>query len=204
MRPLHELNSQHRHPSKSAQSMLLQQAATGGSVHAMLEMGINAVNASEYQQALIWFERAVPQSEAARVNVQRVRKYLDNEQSEKQRTMGGLAAQSAESLFTQARRHHRGDGVTVNYVEAIRLYRASEAAGNPDARKMLLLIFSRTSPDGNIDLTWMRQLAERDISSAVPKQADPAESSLMQREISPLIDLLPVHWRNRVANSYFK
>ncbi len=200
MRPLHEVNPSVANEAPAAPSPLLQQAADGGNVHAMLEVGIFWVQKKVYSNALVWFERASSDSMAALANVQWVRKHLAQEQSARQTPSSNTLGQSSDALFSRARKYHRGEGTQVNYTEAVRLYREAEAAGSIKARKMLSLIFSRISPDGTMDLAWMRQLAEMDVAAIVPKQEESTESTLMQREPSPLMDLMPLKWRRWVRN----
>ncbi len=199
MRPLHEVNPSVANEAPATPSPLLQQAADGGNIHAMLEVGIFWVQKKVYRNALVWFERASPDSMAAQSNAQWVRKHLAQEQSARQTPSSNTLGQSADALFSRARQYHRGEGAPVNYTEAVRLYRRAEAAGSIKARKMLSLIFSRVSPDGTMDLSWMRQLAEMDVTAMVPKQEESTESTLMQREPSPLTDLMPLNWRRRVS-----
>jgi hypothetical protein len=45
----------------------------------------------------------------------------------------------------------------------------------------------------------MRQLADMDIAAVVPKQLEVTEVTSLQREITPLLDLLPLTWRERMT-----
>jgi TPR repeat protein len=105
----------------------------------------------------------------------------------------------AEALLAAARRSHRGEGVPANYVEAIRLYQLAKLRGSIEAQKMLALIYSRPTATGELDVAWMQQLAYLDLSGDTPRPASPAASRSLQREPSPLVDLLPPVWRERIA-----
>jgi TPR repeat protein len=85
--------------------------------------------------------------------------------------------------------------VALNYAEAIRLYRQADAQGSGHAKRMLSLIYSRTTPEGGLDAVWMRQLADLDVNAPVPKQDVALGASALRREPTPLIDLLPTKWR---------
>jgi len=63
-----------------------------------------------------------------------------------------------------------------------------------EARRMLSLIYSRTTPEGGLDPVWMRQLSEMDVSSLVPKQDVALGLSALRKEPTPLVDLLPRKW----------
>jgi hypothetical protein len=64
---------------------------------------------------------------------------------------------------------------------------------------MLALIYSRPTATGELDLAWMQQLAYLDLLGDTPRPASPAASRSLQREPSPLVDLLPPVWRERIA-----
>ena len=116
--------------------------------------------------------------------------------------------QSGADNFEQAQRYHKGLGVPSNYTEAIRLYQLAQNQGNVQARKMLELIFSRPTADGQINLVWMQQLAAIDLSSGVPSPGNSGNSDnntnasnisnarqKLKREPTPLFDLVPEPWR---------
>ncbi len=65
----------------------------------------------------------------------------------------------ADAQYELAVRFHRGEGIPVNYGDAIRYYERSAAAGNPAAKRMLLLITSRPSATGTLNVAWMQELA---------------------------------------------
>jgi TPR repeat protein len=104
---------------------------------------------------------------------------------------------NAEALFKEARRYHRGEGIPVNYNEAIRLYRMAQAEGSVQAQRMLNLIYARTSPDGQLDMGWMRQLSDADVSGPTPQMGHSSGPKLLRREPTPLYDLLPKLWKTK-------
>src|SRR5690606_33976280 len=108
---------------------------------------------------------------------------------------------TAAQLLAQARKFHRGTGVPVNYVEAVRLYRQAEAKGSVEARRMLSLIFSRPAPlsMGGINVGWMQQLAYADPMTTIPTVGVPSTVDLLYREPTPLYDLLPDFWRQQIT-----
>lgn len=178
----------------SPDSALLRQAAQGGDIHAMIELGLQSVAAQRLAEALGHFEDAAPRSAVAANNAALVRERL-----QAQRDATGAEPMDAEALLTAARRSHRGEGAPANYVEAIRLYQLAKLRGSVEAQKMLALIYSRPTATGALDVAWMQQLANLDVSGATPRPASAATSRSLQREPSPLVDLLPPVWRERMA-----
>lgn len=124
---------------------------------------------------------------------------LVRERLQAQRDAARAEPMGAEALLAAARRSHRGEGVPANYVEAIRLYQLAKLRGSVEAQKMLALIYSRPSTTGELDVAWMQQLAYLDLSGDTPRPASPTASRSLQREPSPLVDLLPTAWRERIA-----
>ena len=66
---------------------------------------------------------------------------------------------------------------------------------------MLELIFSRPGPDGQIDLAWMQQLAQVDLSNAVPKVESNIIKQNLKREPTPLFELVRQPWRKYTVSS---
>ena len=172
---------------------LLTRAANAGDPHARIEMAMGLAAARQWAAALALLELAAPRSAAAAANVTVVRDILAREQSP-----NAGSAQQARQLLLEARRQHRGEGVTANYSEALRLYRQAEAAGSDEAGRMLALISSRPAPDGGVNIEWMRQLAYVDLSQVIPALGNAAAGYRLQREPSPLFDWMPESWRSRI------
>jgi len=177
---------------------LLVSAAKGGDVNAQIELGLESAALNRYDKALQYFEAAAPRSWVAADNVAIVKEHLIIKSVQ---SGGEIKSQAplhnAEALFKEARRYHRGEGIPVNYNEAIRFYRMAQTAGSAQAQRMLNLIYARTSPDGQLDMGWMRQLSDADVSGATPKMGHSAGPKLLQREPTPLYDLLPNLWKNK-------
>ena len=111
--------------------------------------------------------------------------------------LASLAFLSAEDLLASAQRFHRGQGRPANYAEAIRLYLLAESKGSVEAIRMLALIFSRPSPTGELDVQWMQELSHLNLSKLAPTLTTITGARMLQREPSPLFDLLPEVWRKR-------
>lgn len=106
------------------------------------------------------------------------------------------ARYSPADWFAQAQRYHQGDGVPANYTEAVRLYQIAASGGDPQARKMLELIFSRPLQGGAIDIAWMQQLANIPIGNSItPSSVRSLAPHGWQRDPSPLYALVPSQWR---------
>ena len=181
-------------PMPAPASALLKLAARGGDVHAMIELGLESVAAQRLTEALGHFEDAAPRSAVAANNALLVRERL-----QAQRDTAQGEPMNADALLAAARRSHRGEGVPANYAEAIRLYQLAKLRGSVEAQKMLALIYARPDANGQLDVAWMQQLAYLDVSGPSPRPAEPAPSRSLQREPSPLIDLLPQVWRERMG-----
>lgn len=174
-------------------SQLLQQAAQAGNASAINELGLLNVTASRYEQALAQFDAAAKRSPAATSNANLLRVRMQQHQKPGERNGG----RNPEEWYEQARRYHRGDGIPSNYTEAIRLYQMAAAAGNPAARRMLELIYSRPAPGGSVNIAWMRQLANMDVTAegAILNFYTPPTPLLFVRDITPLYEFIPQEWR---------
>ena len=172
---------------------LLSQAARGGNIHALIELGLNAVARQRPDQALKYFRQAAGNSAIAAANAAIVE---DNVQPRKDTRSD--ASKVAAELLRQAQRFHRGEGVSVNYAEAIRFYRLAEAKGSIEAGRMLALIYSRPLRNGNVDVAWIGQLSELDLTRSTPGLRTTTPPRQLQRERTALIDLLPEKWRARI------
>ena len=179
---------------------LLLSAAKGGDVNAQIELGLESAALNRLDKALQYFEAAAPRSGVAAQNVDIVKEHMTLQRAKsgaeiKPPAPGHNKADNAAALFKEARRYHRGEGIPVNYNEAIRLYRMAQAEGSVQAQRMLNLIYARTSPDGQLDLGWMRQLSDADVSGPTPHMGQSSGPKLLRREPTPLYDLLPKLWK---------
>lgn len=181
------------HQGQRNPAALLQVAAAAGDSQALLELGIQAASRNEQAQATALFRRAGSQSQSAVHNLSVLgapaisprRPYPD-------------ARSPAENIYRAARKNHRGDGVPANFSEAIRLYRLAASKGNREARRMLELIYSHPSPSGGVDIAWMLQLAGVDPSPIAAGVEVRPTAPQLQRDPTPLFDLLPHQWQKRV------
>lgn len=171
---------------------LLLRSAKANDVNALIEQGFDYVSRERFADAEKMFRAAAPRSTAAAANVELL--------SNRKLTTSPTPPQdrNADDWYLSARRFHRGEGVPANYTEAIRQYQIAAAAGSAPARRMLQLIYSRPAPDGNVDVMWMQQLSNMDVSGpgAVLLQL-PVTPALLQREPTPLYDMVPPQWRAR-------
>lgn len=181
---------------------MLTSAAQQGDTNAKIELGLDSVLLEDLPAALAFFRSAAGRSAAASVNADVIAQRIKDAKRTPPpvsagRTGNGIAvkSQSATDNLAQAQRYHRGQGVPANYTEAIRLYQLAQNQGDAVAKKMLELIFSRPAPDGNIDLAWMQQLAQVDVSSPSPTIDQGSTKQQLKREPTPLFDLVPVKWR---------
>jgi uncharacterized protein len=183
---------------------LLTSAARQGDTNAKIELGLDSVYSADLAQALAYFKSAAPRSTAATINAAVMAERLKNSRlSPPPKTAGSavtVPSQSALDNLAQAQRYHRGQGVPSNYTEAIRLYQLAKNQGNTTASKMLELIFSRPAADGQIDLAWMQQLAQVDLSTAAPTIDKNNVKKNLKREPTPLFELVPQQWRKYAAS----
>lgn len=173
---------------------LLETAAAAGDSQARIELGLEAVVNGDLATARKYFEAAAPRSRAAAANLQ----LLDTQLGKAPRQPAAPAS-DAQQLFDRAQQLHRGAGVPVNYIEALRFYQAAANKGSAPAKRMLGLITSRLQPDGSVNLAWMAQLAWLDTSNILPKLDTRSLSTLMYRDPTPLFDLLPDKWQRALT-----
>ena len=177
--------------STAPDRQLLVSAATAGDPQARIELAFESIAANRDAEALAYFQAASARSAVAAANAALL--------TERMRPSTGPArpVSASSDLLAEAQKNHRGDGMTANFVEAIRLYQFAQSKGSVEAKKMLELIFSRPGADGQIDIAWMQQLAYANLSQAVASLDPTAARQTLRREPSPLFDLLPPFWRNQ-------
>jgi TPR repeat protein len=219
LRPLTPQATEGLRALSAAERDLLENSVLGGNMHAMIELGILYAQSNDLDRALQLFDQASGQSSVASLNAAWIRQRIADGQMANtlpgvSRTVPFASAtdnapglpldpgnpvnatpEQAQMTYITARRFHRGDGVTVNYAEAIRLYTRAAEQGSVIAKRMLALIYARTTPEGGLDTVWMRQLGDLDVNAPVPKQDAMPAASALRREPTPLIDLLPNKWR---------
>lgn len=184
-----------RQAAPVADLSLLQRSAAAGDAQALVELGMLAMAQKNLNQAEEYFRRAAPQSPAAKANLQELISRSETQALSPKHAESPNA--SANEALAMARKYHRGEGVPANFAEAIRFYRLAEARGSVDARRMLALIYSRPQPDGSLNLGWMQQLAHVDPHTPIPS-VEPQGGQMLQRDPTPLYDLLPTFWRRQM------
>ena len=170
---------------------LLVNAARAGSAAALTELGLENTAAGRLPQALEQFRSAATHSPAAAANAQLLAVRMQAAEAQPPRS------HTPQEWFEDARRYHRGDGVPANYAEAIRLYQVAASAGSKPAQRMLQMIYSRPASTGTVDIAWMQQLANIDVSQegAVLTILPAPSPRLFVRDPTPLYALLPPQWR---------
>jgi TPR repeat protein len=149
---------------------LLERGAALDDGHALNLLGVQREIDNDRQTAEVLYRRAAAVgNRAGRVNLQRLDRYFSRHQ--RRESLASLRAHAAArepaAQFALARRYHRGDGVAIDYVAAIRLYRLAAEAKLSPAVEMLNLILSRADPrqPGGIDPAWMQRLAYHELAT---------------------------------------
>jgi TPR repeat protein len=190
-----------RPQSAQRAGVLRESAARRGDAVAENAMGVHYQLQGDRTTAELWYQRAV---EHGSRNAGQNLANLARSDAAKERIAAATRAADggdADALFALAQRYHRGDGVAIDYGQALRLYRAAAAKGNEPARQMLGLIQSRTGTDGQVDPAWMQQLASATVGAvgrkvedtsgdsavALPKNDDPLSglAALPAADVSP-------------------
>ena len=182
---------------------LLVEAANAGDIHAHIELGIESAAKNQWDEALQHFVVAEQNSSIVSNNASLIRAEIEQAKSLTTLQKSSLNnAELAESSWRQARRYHRGEGIPINYVEAIRLYRKAADLGHLQAKKMLDLIFSQSAETGAINIFWMQRLSRVDVSGLSPQLPIVDGPVLLAREETGLTDFIPRVWikGNRVIN----
>jgi TPR repeat protein len=149
---------------------LLERGAGLDDGHALNLAGVYREVDGDRQGAEALYRRAVAAgNRAARVNLQRLDRYFSrHERKESLESLRArVTAREPSAQFALAQRYHRGDGLAVDYVAAIRFYRLAAEAKYPPAVEMLNLILSRADPrqPGGIDPAWMQRLAYHELAT---------------------------------------
>ena len=173
-------------------SALLLRAAKAGDTHAENELGIVRAEQGQWAEARRLFTLAARESPAAQQNLQWVSRHMPGSAT----AVTTSNSRNGQDLFLRARQFHRGDGVPVNYAQALTLYRQAASMGSAPAQKMLALIYTRPTPTGDINIVWMQQLANVDVTQEVgASMLEPAPSPSLVQDPTPLFDYLPARWR---------
>jgi len=174
---------------------LLLEAANAGDIHAHIELGIESAAKNQLNEALQHFVFAEENSSIVSSNASHIKSEIDQAKSLiKLQKSSVNNAEWAESSWRQARRYHRGEGIPINYLEAIRLYRKAADLGHLQAKKMLDLIFSQSAETGAINIFWMQRLSRVDVSGFAPQLPSVDGPVLLAREETGLTDFIPQIW----------
>jgi len=174
---------------------LLAEAANAGDIHAHIELGIDSAAKNQLEEALQHFVFAEQNSSIVSNNAIHMRAEIDESKSRSKLQKSNLNnGELAESSWQQARRYHRGEGIPINYVEAIRLYRKAADLSHLQAKKMLDLIFSQSAETGTINIFWMQRLSRIDVSGFAPQLPSVDGPVLLAREETALTDFIPPLW----------
>lgn len=184
-----------RSSDTASSRQLLRRAARSGDVQAEIELGLRAATSNNLPKASGYVRQDAPHAASAQADIRIVQQPDSTRQGRYPD-----ANSPAEDIYRAARANHRGDGRPRNFTEAIRLYRLASAKGNLPARRMLELIYSRPNSAGGVDIGWMSQLANVNLAPASPFiDGSPApDARRLQRDPTPLFDLLPPQWQKRV------
>lgn len=178
----------------SVQPQWLEQAAQRGDTQARIEMGLLQASLLQWREALQWFDLAAQASATARLNAQRVRQQLQHQQ-DALLLDSDMGQADPDVLYRQARRYHQGDGVPANYAQALMLYQRAAARSSGPAQRMLNLIYSRPSPQGGVDIGWMQQLAQADVTGPQVRWSAAPVSRGLARDPTALFDYVPDLWK---------
>lgn len=184
--------------TRLARRQLLLSAARLQDVQAQIELGFESVAAERTAEAQAYFQAASATSKVAADNAKLVMHRQSDQKALCQ--VGNADNLPASTLLTSAQALHRGDLCQVNYFEAVRLYNLAAAKGNLIAKRMLGLIYSRPGPAGGINITWMQQLANLNVSKLSPNLDRASLPPMLQREPTALSDLIPPYLRKLSEN----
>ena len=164
-----------------------ERAARAGDAVAQNAMGVHYQLQGDRTTAQMWYQRAADSGSAAAER--NLASLARSEQARGEQATPALAADDAGALFEQARRHHRGDGVPVDYGKALQLYRRVAANGSKPAQQMLGLIQSRSLAGGGFDPGWMRQLAFAAVDSSASTPVSSVAAAAQPQLDDPLSGL---------------
>jgi uncharacterized protein len=158
-------------PTRSA--ALLQAAARALDPVALNEQGLQQVTAGQKQVAASSFGQAAERGSAAAArNLELLAQTQPQQLQQPQATTrnsssaGNTANVAGQAAFELAQKYHAGQGVPINYIQAVQYYKQAADVGHLQAKRMFELIFSRRTAAGTLDDIWMRQLAPSQISGA--------------------------------------
>jgi uncharacterized protein len=180
---------QNKIPSSRAQIALTRAVALKDR-QALNEAGLQAIREKRLESAILNFEQALELgSTTARRNLVAAQRLIAQAQGTNM-AQGSSDQFDADVLFDKANDLHRVGTNLSDYANAVALYRQSAAKGDVRAVRMLGLIFSRPSPQGGIDMAWMKQIAQIEATPSLGVYTIAPNASFSAEE-SGVIDLLP-------------
>jgi uncharacterized protein len=177
----------------AVRKQLLLNAAKTKDTQALIELGFEAVASERLKDAQTYFLAAAPSSAIAASNASLVQRRQTDQKALCQ--VANTADLTDVALLSSAQALHRGDNCPVNYIEAIRLYNTAANKGNVNAKRMLSLIYSKPQANGNINIAWMQQLAQINVTNMSTNLEGGSLVPMLHREPSPLFDLIPQNLR---------
>lgn len=178
--------------SVSTSRQLLERAATLGDTVAANALGTFYERAGQPATAKLWYAQAAAAgSKSALANAGRLDEALQESEAQTQHIKElkqQVTAGNADAAYELATRFHVGNGVPVNYGEALRYYRLAAGMGHEQAKRMTSLILSRSNGGQQINATWMQEL----VHLALDQRSSTGEMSATSASISedPLAGLL--------------
>jgi uncharacterized protein len=173
----------------SASQTLLLAAAQLQDPIALNEQALGQVTAGQQRLALRNFELAAQRgSPAALHNQHKLAQQLDSASTD---TSGTHASSAGQAQYEQGMRYHAGAGVPVNYAQALLYYRQAASMGHLQAQRMVQLIVSVRTVQGQLDDAWIRQLAPQLQGGKLSTPNAQPVAIWLQKDISLLADWQP-------------
>ena len=180
---------------KTPHYALLVDAANAGDIQAHIELGITSAAHHRLSEALKHFVYVESNSHLISNNAAYIQELIANSKQQSELMQSNLGKEElAEYYWNQARRYHQGDGLPVNYIEAIRLYKKAADLGNLKAKKMLDLIFSQSFDGAILNIPWMQKLSRMNMYGLTPQLPTVDGPVLLLREETGLTDFIPRLW----------
>jgi TPR repeat protein len=146
----------------------LARGAELGDGHALNALGIvREVDARRDEARALYTRAANAGNATARMNLARLARYFSQSIEKPSLAVLTQRAESgqAEAQYLLARRLHQGDGVAVNYVQALQWYQKSAQKGFAASREMLALVQARLGVSAAPSAMVLADLSLIDVSS---------------------------------------
>lgn len=124
----------------------LMQGTDSGDGHALNALAVvREIDGQRDEARKLYLRAANAGNATARTNLARLARYFS--QSTEKPSLASLSqraeAGESQAQYLLARRFHQGDGVSINYVQALKWYQQSAQKGYPASREMLTLVQAR-------------------------------------------------------------